>query len=117
MGTTIALWGAVAGLVHFILIGFLYWLMFSDCVAVARADEGLTGALAVGWTGVIAIFILATVYNVSYQFPSMSYLYWYFTGAICARRVALKLDHARRTSAASRAYRATDTVDERTLST
>jgi hypothetical protein len=105
------------GVCGLILIGFLYWLMFSDCVAVARADGGLTGALAVGWTGVIAIFMLATVYNVSYQFPSMSYLYWYFTGAICARRVALKLDHARRTSAASRAYRATDTVDERTLST
>ena len=53
---------------------------------------GLTGlALAAGWTGIIAIFFLAMWYNVFYQFPSLAYLYWYFAGLICARRVALSI--------------------------
>jgi len=37
MGTTIALWGAVAGLVHFILIGFLYGNPIVDRIS-ARAE-------------------------------------------------------------------------------
>jgi hypothetical protein len=93
--TSFAFYLIELGLIGVILIGFLYWLMFSDCVAVARSDDSLMGGVAVGWTGVVAVFALASVYNVSYQFPSLSYLYWYFTGAICARRVALNLARAR----------------------
>jgi hypothetical protein len=89
--TSFAFYLIELGLIGVIMVGIMYWMMFADCVAVARSDDGLLGAMAVGWTGVIAIFVLACVYNVAYQFPSLSYLYWYFTGAICARRVALQL--------------------------
>lgn len=77
------------GALGVILISWLYWLIFSDSVAVARLDAGLTGALAAGWTGVTAVFFLGMIYDVFYQFPSVAYLYGYFSGLICARRVAL----------------------------
>ena len=82
------------GVLGLILISVLYWLIFSDTLVVARHDVGLTGALAAGWTGITAIFFLGILYNVFYQFPSLAYLYWYFAGLICARRVALSFNNA-----------------------
>lgn len=79
------------GVAGVLLIGCLYWMIFSDTLFVARSDRGLTGAIAAGWTGVIAIFMLAVIYNTFYQFASVTYLYWYFAGVICARRVAMNL--------------------------
>jgi hypothetical protein len=79
------------GVVGVILIGCLYWMIFSDTLFVARSDGGLTGAIAAGWTGVVAIFLLAVIYNTFYQFASVTYLYWYFAGVVCARRMALNL--------------------------
>jgi hypothetical protein len=82
------------GLFGLILISLMYWMIFADTLVVARRDPGLVGALAAGWTGIIAIFFLGITYNVFYQFPSLAYLYWYFGGLICARRVALSLNLA-----------------------
>jgi hypothetical protein len=79
------------GVLGLILIGGMYGLMFGDSVFVARYDPGLAGAVAAGWTGAVAIFFLGILYNVFYQFPSASYLFWYFAGVISARRVALTL--------------------------
>jgi hypothetical protein len=85
------------GVLGLALIGVLFWLIFSDTLVVARNDPGLTGALATGWYGVIAIFMAATIYTTFYQFASITYLYWYFAGVISARRVALSLQrHGRR---------------------
>jgi hypothetical protein len=74
------------------LIGVMFWLMFLDSQVVARRDTSLRGALASGWTGVVAVFGVCILYNVFYQFPSVTYLFWYFMGLICARRVALTLE-------------------------
>jgi hypothetical protein len=89
--TSFSFWLLELGLLGVILISVLYWMMFMDSVVVARTAPGLVGALAAGWTGVVAIFFLAMIYNVFYQFPSVSYLFWYFTGIISARRVAMTL--------------------------
>jgi hypothetical protein len=86
------------GLLGVALIGVLFWLVFSDTLVVARNDQGLTGALATGWCGVIAIFMAATIYTTFYQFASITYLYWYFAGVICARRMALSRDNNGRQS-------------------
>jgi hypothetical protein len=82
------------GLIGLSLIGCLYLLIFMDTLRVARLDTGLTGALAAGWTGVMAIFALSVVYNVFFQFVSVTYLYWYFAGVIAARSVALGYEAA-----------------------
>ena len=65
---------------------------------------GLIGAFAVGWTAIVAMFVLCVVYTVFHEFTSVTYLYWYFSGLICARRVALEAE-ARRAHAAGHADR------------
>jgi hypothetical protein len=98
------------GFFGLILISFLYWMIFADTLVVARQDTGLMGAIAAGWTGITAIFFLAILYNVFYQFPSVAYLYWYFAGLICARRVALNFNKL------PAAYKPTPTAGDKTLS-
>jgi hypothetical protein len=83
------------GLIGTALIGCLYLLISLDTLRVARFDKSLTGALAAGWTGVMAIFALGVVYNVFFQFVSVTYLYWYFAGVIAARSMQLRFAGAR----------------------
>jgi hypothetical protein len=67
----------------------LYWLVFWDSIAVARNDEGLHGAFAIGWGGVTVVIVLATVYKSIHVFESLSYLFWYFSGLMSARRLQM----------------------------
>ena len=92
------------GLLGLGLIGLMFWLMFLDSQVVARRDDSLRGALASGWTGVIAVFGICIFYNVFYQFPSVSYLFWYYMGLICARRVAMQMSDATATRHVPAAY-------------
>jgi hypothetical protein len=73
------------------LVFLLYWLIFQDTLAVAKLDTGLMGSIAVGWIGVAAITPLATLYTVIQGYASCSYLFWYFSGLVCARRMQLML--------------------------
>jgi 4-amino-4-deoxy-L-arabinose transferase-like glycosyltransferase len=83
------------GVFGIVLIGALFWMMFSDTLAVARQDRSLVGVLATGWTGVVVIFALDVVYTIFHEFASVTYLYWYFAGLICARCVSLAKDRVR----------------------
>ena len=71
------------------LILLLYWLLFRDSLAVANHDQGIFGAFAVGWTGVVVLMCIAIFYNSAHLFESLSYLFWYFSGVVAARRVQL----------------------------
>jgi hypothetical protein len=64
-------------------------MVFADSLAVARSDDGLLGAVAAGWTGVVSVFLIATIYTNFHYFTSATFLYWYISGIICARRVAM----------------------------
>lgn len=77
------------GVFGVLMIAVLFWMVFSDTLAVLRVDDSLFGALAAGWTGVVAVFGLGIAYTLVHQFTSMTYLYWYFAGIICARRAWL----------------------------
>ena len=76
------------------VILLLFWLVFRDALAVAANDKkGLIGGIAVGWTGVVILACVAIFYEAIHLFESASYLYWYFSGLIAARRVQLGLQH------------------------
>jgi hypothetical protein len=77
------------GLFGTALVFVLYWLIFRDSVTVARADDTLTGWIAIGWTGVTALMVVATPYKAMHVYESLSYLFWYFSGLIAARRMRL----------------------------
>jgi hypothetical protein len=80
------------GLFGVILIAVLNWMIFSDSLWVGRRDDSMIGAVAVGWTGVVALFMVAVFYNNFHFFTSVTFLYWYLSGMVCARRVALLKD-------------------------
>ncbi len=67
----------------------LYAFQFFDAIAVARTDNEITGAIALGWIGVIAVISAATFYSAIHVYPFISYPYWYFAGLVAARRAQL----------------------------
>jgi hypothetical protein len=83
------------GVLGVTLMGVLFWMVFSDTLAVRRQDDTTLGVLAAGWTGVVAIFAVDTIYTIFHEFASVTYLYWYFSGLICARCVSLAYDRQR----------------------
>lgn len=77
------------GVIGVTLIFLLYLVVFADSVAVARRDEGLYGAMAIGWAGIVAVMLVATFYTTIHTFNSLAYLFWYFSGLVAARRMQL----------------------------
>jgi hypothetical protein len=80
------------GLLGVATVFLLYWLLFWDTVFVARNDHELKGSIAIGWAGVVAVIAFATFYKTIHTFESLSYLFWYFSGLVAARRIQLASD-------------------------
>jgi hypothetical protein len=74
------------------LVFVLYWLIFRDATVVARTDKSLTGWIAIGWAGIAVLTAFATPYKTIHIYASLSYLFWYLSGLIAARRMRLALD-------------------------
>jgi hypothetical protein len=90
------------GILGLLLIGLLFWMVYFDTLKVVREDRTTLGALAAGWSGVVAIFAIDVIYTIFHEFASVTYLYWYLSGVICARCVSLAYEkrgvaHASRT--------------------
>jgi hypothetical protein len=77
------------GLIGTLLVFVLHWLIWRDSLIVARTDKGLMGAIAASWAGITAIMVLAVPYKTCYVFQSLSFLFWYFSGLVAARRMIL----------------------------
>jgi hypothetical protein len=79
------------GVLGLLLVLLLYWLIFRDSLVVAGEDQSLIGSLALGWIGITAVITVATFYKNIVGFESLSYLFWYISGLIAARRTRLAL--------------------------
>jgi len=79
------------GLIGTSLVFLLYWLILRDACAVARSDDGITGPIAIGIAASTVVLSIATFYKTIHGFDSLSYMFWYFAGMVCARRMALAL--------------------------
>lgn len=77
------------GVLGVAMIFVIFWLIFVDTLKVARRDETFVGAFAVGWTGVVILFVVDVFYTVFHEFTSVTYLFWYLSGIICAQCVSL----------------------------
>jgi hypothetical protein len=77
------------GLFGLSIIGVLFWLVFRDTLWVVRHDDSMIGVLACGWAAVVVIMAITTFYTIFHEFTSATYLYAYYSGVVCARRVWL----------------------------
>lgn len=78
--------GILGTFLYLICFGFFYW----DARYLART-AGLSGALALGWTGVVAIVIASLPYKNIFVSDALGALFWYFSGYIAAKSYALKM--------------------------
>lgn len=74
----------VLGLLGTLLLSYL---VYRDSRALAARGEGVFGMLAVGWSGVTAVLLLATFYTTIDGSVAVSYLFWYFSGVVAAERI------------------------------
>src|SRR5262249_16510322 len=73
------------GVMGTFIVFLLYAMIFFDAIFVARRDsDKLTGPLAVGYIGVVAVFGAATFYAAIHAYAILSYLYWYTAGMVAA---------------------------------
>lgn len=77
------------GVLGLALVMLLYLMIFRDARFVARHDSGLGGAMAAGWTGAVAVIVVATFYVEMMAYGSTSFLFWYFSGLLAAHRMRL----------------------------
>ncbi|MEP7244977.1 MAG: hypothetical protein ABI885_15030 [Gammaproteobacteria bacterium] len=90
LGNTAATLLVETGLLGIGLVFTLYFLIFRDAVYLSARDRGLYGALGVGWMGAMVVMTVATFYRPLIA-SGVSYLFWYMSGVVAARRTALGL--------------------------
>jgi hypothetical protein len=92
----------------------LHWLVFQDARALIARDTGTMKALAIGWIGITAIMTIALCYKTTYIFAPESYLFWYFSGMVAARRMRLETAVAETAEAKAAATDSASVVPVRT---
>jgi hypothetical protein len=73
------------------LILWIHWLVFTDALFVARRDDGLVGALALGFVGALVVVTISLFYITIHTAESLSYLFWFYAGVIAARRERIRI--------------------------
>jgi hypothetical protein len=91
------------GVLGAVLVFVLYALVYFDSIAVAKADNGIYGAVAIGFIGIVTIMAASTFYTAIHTFQILSFMYWYFAGVVASRRTQLEL--AARMTSKTRAFR------------
>ncbi len=77
------------GVLGTFLVFCLYYLIFQDTLAVAKADDSLLGSIAIGWAGITLMIAISMPYKTMHISVFMSYVFWYVSGLIAARRLRL----------------------------
>jgi hypothetical protein len=89
MGPTASLLLWEIGCLGLLLVGCLYYLIWRDSL-VARQEESVAGALALGWTGVVCVMFIAMFYKVTIASNALSYLFWFYSGVVAAAALRVR---------------------------
>jgi hypothetical protein len=84
-----------------ILVLVLLFLLFKETL-LARRAQGFVGVFATGWLGVMTVMILCTIYKNTMLSAALSFLFWFYSGVICAGAMRVRRDVASLRPAASR---------------
>jgi len=87
--TSVAMLIAELGLLGVLLVFMLHWMLFRDARVVAAGNDGLPGAIALGWTGVVTVFTAGLFYKDLIPVEGLSCLFWFYSGVIAAERMRL----------------------------
>lgn len=68
-----------------LLLVIFFLFIFQDAYSLAR-QPGITGGLAIGWTGIVIIMILSLPYKNILVFYPIGALFWYLSGYIASKR-------------------------------
>ncbi len=74
---------------------WLFYLVLKDCKRVRDGDD-IAASIAQGWTGVLALTLVTTVYINSLAVEVVGYLFWYLSGYIASRRVLMEAEERKR---------------------
>jgi hypothetical protein len=75
------------GVLGLIGVYTLMWMIFRDSQVVSREGDDFKSTLAAGWTGVVAVITLSTLYSEIIVSTALSYLFWFFSGVVAAARM------------------------------
>jgi hypothetical protein len=89
--TSMATFMLETGIFGAMLILFLHFMIFLDAVDVMRRDNGLTGIVALGWIGTSIVIGASLFYITIHISETVSYVFWFFSGVIAARRTRMAL--------------------------
>jgi hypothetical protein len=87
--TSVATFMLETGVVGAVLVLLLHWLIFRDALYLMNRDQGLVGVLALGWIGTSIIMGAGLFYITLHTSESLSYMFWFFSGMIAAKRTRL----------------------------
>ncbi len=76
------------GLLGTLLVIIIFLKVFFDALCVSKRDD-ISGALALGWTAVVAVLLLSIFYKNVINQDAISYLFWFYSGYLVARRVTM----------------------------
>ena len=76
------------GLLGTLLVIIFFIKVFFDALCVRKKDD-ITGALALGWTAVVAVLLLSLFYKNVINQDAISYLFWFYSGHIISTRVMM----------------------------
>jgi hypothetical protein len=75
------------GVLGLIGVYTLMWMIFRDSQMVSKEGDDFRSTLAAGWTGVVAVITLSTLYSEIMASTALSYLFWFFSGVVAAARM------------------------------
>lgn len=73
------------GILGVILFLLFCYLAFNDARKICGGED-ISGAVALGWTGVVAVLVVSLFYNNYIHRNVIVYLFWYLTGYVAAQR-------------------------------
>jgi len=80
------------GFLGVLLVIVFFWAVYKDARYVARMNSELKGTVAAGLIGATAVIWLGMFYNDVTITPSVSYLFFYYSGLIAADRMRVALE-------------------------
>jgi hypothetical protein len=77
------------GLLGVIVYATFFFFLFRDALLLRKSDN-MFGSFALGWTAVIAIMGICSIYTNGLRVNTLNIMFWYFSGVVAAKASAVR---------------------------